>query len=218
MKEDILEQIVEAFLLHRGYFVQHNVKFRPRKDHPDFISLQDSNHSDIDVLGYHPLKDGNEKVWVVSCKSWQNGFNPVAVLSAMKDGKKLNGRDAWRSYRELSSPKWSEAFLEAIKNATGEDRFTYVTAVTHLLADKTGWENHEPFQRALGGPPILIITLQEMIAEIEKDLTTTLAATEVGRMLQLFYSAGMIPRRKNKQSVDTRRVVRKRRTARQPNP
>ncbi len=28
-KEDILEQLVEEFLVHRGYFVRHNVKFLP---------------------------------------------------------------------------------------------------------------------------------------------------------------------------------------------
>ena len=53
-KEDILEQLVEEYLLHEGYFVRHNIKFLPRRDHPDFISKQDSNHSDIDVIGYHP--------------------------------------------------------------------------------------------------------------------------------------------------------------------
>lgn len=50
-KEDILEQIVEEYLVHKGYFVQHNLKFLPRKDHPDFVTNQDSNHSDIDVVG-----------------------------------------------------------------------------------------------------------------------------------------------------------------------
>ena len=49
-KEDILEQIVEEYLVHNGHFVQHNIKFLPRKDHPDFVLKKDSNHSDIDVL------------------------------------------------------------------------------------------------------------------------------------------------------------------------
>lgn len=50
-KEDMLEQIAEEYLAHNGYFVQHNVKFLPCKDHPDFIQKKDSNHSDIDVIG-----------------------------------------------------------------------------------------------------------------------------------------------------------------------
>jgi hypothetical protein len=37
-KEDILEQIVEEYLLHEGYFGRHNIKFLPRRDHPDFVS------------------------------------------------------------------------------------------------------------------------------------------------------------------------------------
>ena len=181
-------------MLHKGYFVQHNVKFRPRKDHPDFISNQDSNHSDIDVLGYHPFKVGCDKVWAVSCKSWQGGFNPSQIISAISNNKKLNGRDAWKGYRELTCPKWSEAFLKAIKDATGEDRFTYVTAVTFMKATgKAQWENHTPFQQALSGNPIQIITLREMMVdEIIGELPETLAATEVGRMLQLFRAAKII--------------------------
>ena len=191
-KEDILEQIVEEYLLHKGYFVRHNVKFIPRKDHPEFILNQDSNHSDIDVLGYHPIKAGDEKVLAVSCKSWQGGFNPSSEISAILNNKRRRGRDTWRSYRELTRPKWSEAFLEAIRSATGEDRFTYVTAVTRLIGNRDIWEGHQTFKTALGGNRISIITLEEMVAEIQCGLTTTLAATEVGRILQLFSSAGMI--------------------------
>src|SRR5271169_4805855 len=53
-KEDILEQLVEEYVTHKGYFVRHNIKYLPRKDHPAFISNQDSNHSDIDVLAINP--------------------------------------------------------------------------------------------------------------------------------------------------------------------
>ena len=41
-KADILEQIVDEYLVHKGYFVQHNPKFLPRKDQPDFVTNQDS--------------------------------------------------------------------------------------------------------------------------------------------------------------------------------
>lgn len=190
-KEDILEQIVEEYLVHKGYFVQHNLKFLPRKDHPDFISNQDSNHSDIDVVGYHPLIEGDRKVMVVSCKSWQKGFNPSSELNAIVDDKIRRGRKAWQAFRELTVPKWSEAFVKAVKDATGSDRFTYVTAVTRLVGDKSVWEDHEPFRQAIGGNPVTILTFREMVTEIQGELTTTLAATEVGRMLQLFAAADM---------------------------
>ncbi len=59
--------------------------------------------------------------------------------------------------------------------------------------EKSIWENHLPFRDALGGNPVTIMTFSEMVAEIQAELTTTLAATEVGRMLQLFSAAGMAP-------------------------
>ncbi len=190
-KEDILEQIVEEYLLHRGYFVRHNLKFRPLKNHPDFIKNQDSNHSDIDVIGYHPMMRGSKRVLVVSCKSWQGGFSPVSELDAIVNNKIRGGRKAWKSFRELTSRKWSEAFIGAVKEATGQDQFTYVTAVTRLRGDKEIWENHPPFREALGNNPINVLTLSEMVSEIKGQLTTTLAATEVGRILQLFSAARM---------------------------
>ena len=190
-KEDILEQIVEEYLIHKGYFVQHNIKFKPRQDHPDFVSRQDSNHSDIDVVGYHPIIDGERKVMVVSCKSWQEGFHPTAIIDAIINEKEVGGREAWKAFRELTKPKWTEAFHKAIKDATGEEQFTYVTAVTRLRSNKDVWENHALFHDALNGNPLTIMTFREMVTEIQAELTTTLAATEVGRMLQLFSAAKM---------------------------
>ena len=190
-KEDILEQIVEEYLIHQGYFVQHNIKFLPRKDHPDFISNQDSNHSDIDVLAFHPKLKGSEQVLAVSCKSWQSGFNPAGEIAAMDGQKVRRGRDAWRSFRELCAPKWSEAFRTAIKNATGSELFTHVLAVARVTGDKSVWEEKQSFSDALGGNPLRLITFEEMVGEIHEKLGTTLAATEVGRMLQMFRAAGI---------------------------
>ena len=191
-KEDILEQIVEEYLVHKGYFVQHNIKFLPRKDHPDFVKKLDSNHSDIDVIGYHPLKEGEEKVIAVSCKSWQAGFNPASEIDAIVQEKKIRGKEAWKAFRELIVPKWSEAFLKVVKDTTGEEKFTYATAVTKCNGKKSDWENHIPFRDALCGNRVTILTLHEMIDEIRSGLTNTLAATEVGRMLQLFLAAELI--------------------------
>lgn len=190
-KEDILEQIVEEYLLHSGYFVRHNVKFRPRRDHADFISNQDSNHSDIDVIGFHPKKLGPDRVLVVSCKSWQDGFDPASEIASIESKKVARGREAWKGFRELVVPKWSEAFLNAVQDATGQSRFTYVTAVTKLVGNKSSWEQHVPFKQALEGNPIRILDLKEMISVIGPSLSTTLAGTEVGRMLQLFKAAGL---------------------------
>ena len=190
-KEDILEQIVEEYLVHKGYFVQHNIKFLPRKDHPDFVLKEDSNHSDLDVIGYHPMIEGDAKVIVVSCKSWQSGFNPAAEIRAIEESQIRRGREAWKAFRELTVPKWSEAFMKAVQDATGRDRFIYATAVARLVGDKSVWENYQPFREALGGNQLIIVTFRQMVAEIQEKLTTTLASTEVGRMLQMFRAADM---------------------------
>ena len=192
-KEDILEQIVEDYLIHKGYFVQHNLKFLPSSDHPDYVVSKDSNHSDIDVIGFHPRLDGPEKVMVVSCKSWQRGFNPAAEIAAIDGNKKRRGSESWQSFRELTKQKWSEGFRRAIGNATGCHSFTYVTAVTRLSGDRLLWEEHEPFRSAIGGNPIKILTLREMVEFVQVNLTTTPATTEIGRLLQLLAAADMTP-------------------------
>lgn len=189
-KEDILEQIVEEYLTHQGYFVRHNVKFLPSVKHPDFVTDQDSNHSDIDVLALHPGKSGHERVPAVSCKSWQSGFNPAAELSAIRDNKVIRGRLAWKGFRELVSPKWSEGFRETVLRETGSADFTYVMAVARLKGDASIWEQDGKFAEAMSGNPIRILTFRQMIDAISPGLTTTVASTEVGRLLQLFRAAG----------------------------
>jgi hypothetical protein len=190
-KEDILEQLVEEYLLHEGYFVRHNLKFKPRTDHPDFNARQDSNHSDIDVIGYHPTRTGPDKIVVVSCKSWQDGFNPAQRLRGINESMILNGREAWKGFRELVVPKWSEAFITAVEESTGRRDFTYMLAVTKVIGDRTVWESNSGFIESLAGNPIKIIDLREMLVAIAPRLGTTLAGTEVGRMLQLFTATGI---------------------------
>lgn len=188
-KEDILEQIVEEYLIHQGYFVQHNLKFLPRRDHPDWLPKMDNNHSDIDVLGFHPKKTGSDKIMAVSCKSWQKGFSPVSYLDKVKNNKKISGKVAWKSFRELTQPKWSEAFCDAVFRATGESSFTYVLAVSHCKGDKSVWETEPSFQQALKGNPISVLTFGEMVEQISEHLGTTLASSELGRLLQMFKAA-----------------------------
>lgn len=185
-KEDILEQLIEEYLTHKGYFVRHNIKYLPRKDHPDFVPNQDSNHSDIDILAVNPLLEGTSKVMAVSCKSWQSGFNPAFELGCTREKKIVRGREAWRVYRELVVPKWSEAFLKTIRDNTGAKEFTFVLAVAKVVGDRSVWENAPEFISALEGNPIRILTFKEVIDEIIPSLGQTVAATEVGRILQLF--------------------------------
>src|SRR5262245_27716187 len=101
MKEDVLEQVVDDYLMHRGYFTRHNIRFKPSSDHGDFDRRADSVHSDIDVVGVHPTRTGEERVLVLSCKAWQSGFDPGAKVREIVEGKISSGRDAWKGFREL---------------------------------------------------------------------------------------------------------------------
>lgn len=105
MKEDVLEQVVDDYLMHKGYFTRHNLRFRPASDHIEFDRRADAVHSDIDVVGIHPTLEGPERVLAVSCKAWQAGFDPAAKVREILENKISSGREAWKGFRELCRPK-----------------------------------------------------------------------------------------------------------------
>ena len=194
MKEDILEQIVDEYLMHEGYLTTHNVKFRPARDHDQYEKQKDSVHSDIDVIGIHPTKQGKDRVVVVSCKSWQNGIDLIGDLERIAETRKNPGRPTWKGFRELCKPKWSQAFINKVQEVTGSREFTYWTAVTHVKkGEKALWETHQDFVDALEGNPIRVVTFDEMLDEVWKGINKTPAATEIGRMIQLMKASGWSP-------------------------
>jgi len=193
-KEDILEQIVEEYLIHKGYFVQHNIKYRPDRKHPDFVTQQDAVHSDIDVLAINPKLSGPERVFAVNVKSWQGGFDFKATVSLIEKDNDLKKQFGRRRYRELTIPKWSQAFRNVIEERTGATKFTHVLAVTLGRGDKTVWECNPRFLKETLGNPLKVLTLTEMVEEIEPSITQTPAATDIGRTLQLFRAAGLRPK------------------------
>ncbi len=189
MKEDVLEQIVEDHLQLAGYFTMHNIRFRPRTDHPEYVKNQDSVTSDVDVVGVHPLLDGPKRVIVVSCKAWQSGFDATAKLEQLKKNKKVSGRDAWRFFRELWIPKWSEACVDRIEGLTGQRTFDYRIAVTSLRGDITSFTSDPTISSNLPGCNIGFLTLEEMWTSMQDQLTTTPAPSEIGRLAQLLRAA-----------------------------
>ncbi len=191
LKEDILEQIVEEYCLHNGYFVRNNIKYKPNMEHKDTESGKDSNYSDIDILAYNPTKTGYNKVWVISCKSWQKGFSPKSEISNIENKKIISGRERWKAFRELVVDKWAKAFTEKIFEETGQSRFTYFTAVTKLIGDKEIWENNRIFRENISNNPIRILTLANMVDDINPKLSDTVASTEIGRLLQLLKAGGV---------------------------
>lgn len=195
MKEDILEQVVEDWLLAKsGMFVRHNVKFRPSKDDPEYESKKDSTHSDIDVLGINVKAEGDKRVWAVSCKSWQNGFNVNQWHKWLIEcpDEKSHGREHWKSFREICKPKWSRAFIKKIQNETGSTKFTYCIACTKVIGDPKIIEDNFQFRKNLDGNTIKIITFEEMFNDIKAKSGTTLASTQLGRLMQLMNASGVI--------------------------
>lgn len=200
MKEDILEQIVEDYLQSQGYFTRHNVKYKPRPTDPGFITNKDAVHSDVDVIAVHPLREGPRRVLVVSCKSWQNGFNPYHYWREVEKPSntgKYAGKEAWMSFRELTTERWSLALRREVERLTGQADFVYLTAVTRLKVGKNVtlaqavnyWVSHPIAQQNIGSNSIEIITVAEMVRAVLKDMTTTVEGSLLGRTLQVLKTA-----------------------------
>lgn len=218
MKEDILEQLVEDWFVSRtGWFVKHNIKYRPDKKHKEYNSNKDSVHSDIDILAFSNILKGKESVAVVTCKSWQDGFNIKEWKSNLESNPEYNKRsidfkprEKWKYFRELTSDKWMEAFINKIKEETNQVDFIYYIAVTKLKGTKIDQDNFENskiikdrFLKYNSSIDLRILTLEEIINDyfirINKKDTPALEATDVGRLLQLFNAADLSVKKNNKE-------------------
>jgi hypothetical protein len=191
MKEDVLEQVVDDYLQFGGYLTTHNVRFKPRPDHPEYIRSLDAVASDIDVLGFHPKREGIDRVVVVTCKAWQTGFDATAKLAELRGEKKNPKRATWHHFRELWVPKWAEAFRAEVFERTGAAVFDYRIAVTALRGDSSAWTNDDTITANLPGCTVGFLTLEEMWSRLLAELTTTPAPSDIGRIAQLLKAAGL---------------------------
>jgi hypothetical protein len=199
MKEDILEQLVDSyFLKQQGSFTKHNLKYKPdaTKYKPEDTKKY-SVHSDIDIISYNPIK---KQTTVVSCKSWQNGFNVKTYLNYLEKDKMkiISGRSVWKSFRELTDELWAEAFLQKIQDETGSKNFKYIIAVTKLINKdfKADFCNSPTFLNILtekGKNKVTIdfLTIEEIIDSFQLSASShTVESSEIGRILQLLNAAG----------------------------
>ena len=196
MKEDILEQIVDDYLQFKGYFTTHNLRFKPDSSHTDYVADLDRVPSDVDVVALHPTHGGAEKVLVVTCKSWQTGFNPRKKLTELREGSGPRKRPTWQQFRELWSPKWAEAFRSEVARLTGQETFSYRIAVTRFQGDSPEhwakeWHDDPTIRTNLPGCSIGFLTLEEMWTTMLAELRRTPAASEIGRLAQLLKAAGL---------------------------
>jgi hypothetical protein len=83
--------------------------------------------------------------------------------------------------------------ITEVERLTGFRTFTYITAVTRLVGSPKVWEEYEPFKYNISGNPIRILTLQEMLADLYGKTKTTVASSEVGRLLQVIKASGWKP-------------------------
>lgn len=206
MKEDILEQLVDSYLLrYPRTFTKHNVKFKPSESQRSALPQDQRNkftvNSDIDVLGIHLEKVSKHAVSAVSCKSWQGGFDVKMWWEHLscpeKRERKIGTSQAWKKFRELVHPTWSKAFRDAIKRETGLTNFTYIIAVTKLknMDFLEKFKNEPVFLDTLSANgkfdvKIEFLTLETMIKTVMSSATTTVESGELGRFIQLIKAAG----------------------------
>lgn len=187
MKEDVLEQVVDDYLQGLGFLTRSNVRFRPSASHPAYNAQQDSGWSDIDVIGYSPTRYGADRVWVVSCKSWQTGLDPGGRLDQLRAGKE------WQVHRELWVPKWGQALCDTVERLTGQRTFRFFTAVTKLKGQVDRWHEWQQEPRileALDANWVGFLRLEDMWARTLATSTTTLAGSVMGRLAQMLLAAG----------------------------
>jgi hypothetical protein len=203
MKEDVLEQLVEDYLQLEGYFTQHNVRFKPSKEDPGYVGNEHRVSSDIDVIGINPKKRGPDKVIVVSCKSWQSGFNAVYRLDQMREKRSNPRRKVWRNHRELWDPIWAKSFRAEVKEMTGQSQFHYWLAVTRLTGSETDpvaagnlWANDERIKKNLSGSRFSFLefgTIWDAVCQrLNGDGGQSPASSEIGRLAQLMRASEII--------------------------
>jgi hypothetical protein len=130
-------------------------------------------------------------VVVVTCKSWQGGFDADAKLAELRGTKRNPKHATWHHFRELWVPKWSEAFRDTVQDLTGASTFSYRLAVTKLKGDGAAWSTNPTIRKNLRGCSVGFLTLEEMWEGMLEKLTTTPAASEMGRLAQLLKAADL---------------------------
>ena len=189
-KEDVLEQVVEDYLQHLGYFTRHNVRYKPDPIHADYDKRKDGNHSDIDVIGLHRSENGTYgRIVAVSCKSWQVGNDPAAIIRSLNAGRS----DYVGYFRELWVPKWADAFRAAVAEVSGSTRFTYLLAVTRLLQPGNAMAVDPTIQGCLRGNRFETLEFADAWHDLFSRSSTTLAPSDIGRLIQLLKASRACP-------------------------
>jgi len=210
MKEDILEQLVDGWFLRQpATFTKHNVKYKPDTKDLAQLGTRDKSKfavpSDIDVMAIHMNQIGTKKVSVISCKSWQGGFDVDFFYKNLSGNGNPNlpvgPGPAWKKFRELYDPLWAKAFRDKVYSETQSHDFTYFIAVTKFKSNKSQHiENFKTCKFFLDNlndngkynVKIEFLTLEKILTQISlQEANTTIEATEIGRFMQLIKAADL---------------------------
>ena len=203
MKEDILEQIGADWLLSNpGTFVKTNLKYRPSPDAPGYIQNQDQIHSDIDLISIdtHSL----DTIKVFNCKSWLDGFDfelfhkKLSTESGRQ--KPFGGKPAWKHFRELTSEKWTEAFIDRLllENPHAKQIEYYILCVKAKKENKVNsWIELPVIQQSFRNKILKInkircIELKSVLKNIKPVERGVTENSDIGRTLQLLKAAQIL--------------------------
>jgi hypothetical protein len=77
-----------------------------------------------------------------------------------------------------------------LSNRPRVPRNSPMSRVTAIRGDRTAWESYPLFSAAMQGNPIRFLALGEMLGELVPALSTTMASSQLGRMIQLLKASG----------------------------
>ena len=176
---DLFEQLVGDYLTAKGYLCRYNVNYRKLDNR--------QSGSDIDVLAV--LQRPPHDVIVGDCKSWVDGVWPDWMAAQPIIASKARARSYFKAIFE---DQWTKGLERKVGDERGTDRFSYVLYCA-WHGDSDG-----AFQAiSIGGNPIRVVTLAEMIRETEEHLdkrskeTKSVEPTTLGRFVQLMRHAGI---------------------------
>jgi hypothetical protein len=201
MTRDIFEHLVEDYYVSRvGWFVKHNRKYRLLSNNSKGVG----SFSDIDIIAINEKINGKkpDRVHVISCKSWQDGFGVNDWLEIFKGKKTSKGSANRKAFREVIIDKWIKAFLETLEQETKQRDFIYKIAVIKIK--KRGYDKkdmiceiiNKRFKKRNINMKMEFLTLDDIIKDmkerIEINKTKTIEPTDTGRIMQIFSSANIL--------------------------
>jgi len=87
-------------------------------------------------------------------------------------------------------PKWPEAFVDAVENLAGTRHSSTSPPSRASRGDPRLWEKYPRFRTALNGNPVRIWSVAMMLEDLCPSLNTTVASSQLGRLLQLLKACG----------------------------